>query len=310
MKKKKQHHLWRRYLEAWAATKHRFFMLRNNVVIPTRTFDVGSQNLFYKLERLTDKDLFVIRHLATQATDKQMRALTETFIKRFTLPFLLRDALDPSHPDAENLNREIDEMIANTDEDIHSDLENDAAPAMKRLMEDDLSVFQTPTSIPFYRFIAVQHFRTQALREKIIEITANSAPFNVTTRSYPILSHIFSINTGISNYRERHLHRFVLLRNNSGYPFITSDQPLTNLLAPGDGTMPEHLEWFWPLSPTRALILSPRRDVFREQFVDVLVEEVRTYNRLVFAKSYEQVYSNSREVLEEFVVPEKIILAG
>lgn len=301
MIKKRQHYIWRVYLEAWAP-ENRLFMLRDGKVIPTQPADAGVQNLFYKLQRLSREDLLFIRLTVRQATHKEVREVANDLIGLFNAPFVLQDHLDPSQPDYLKAKEMVDEMIANTDEDLHQRLETEATEFMLKLRSDDhLSVFQSRDSVAFHRFLALQNFRTKGVRERVIAATAANYPLSVTAASYPILSHIWAINVGVSNYLERHRHRFVLIRNATGTPFVTSDQPLTNLLANRDGTPPDQLEWYWPLSPSRALIMSPRLDVYTQERVDLSEQEVMAYNQIVYERSHEQIYANSAEILMQFV---------
>ena len=62
-----------------------------------------------------------------------------------------------------------------------------------------------------------------------------------------------------SLYEERGKHRLVLLNNQTGIPFVTGDQPIINLHATFGKVPPESLEFYYPISPTRAMSSCDRR---------------------------------------------------
>ena len=58
-----------------------------------------------------------------------------------------------------------------------------------------------------------------------------------------------------SLYEERSKCRLVLLNNQTDIPFITGDQPIINLHATFGEIAPESLEFYYLISPTRAMVL-------------------------------------------------------
>jgi len=84
-----------------------------------------------------------------------------------------------------------------------------------------------------------------------------------------------------------------LLDNRTDTPFITGDQPIINMHATYEPGAPEKLEFFYPISPQKAMLLLESSDHSQS----VTAENVLRYNNLIARISHEQVFSNSREYL-------------
>jgi hypothetical protein len=86
-----------------------------------------------------------------------------------------------------------------------------------------------------------------------------------------------------------------VLDNKTDAPFITADQPIINL----DGTFsdepPEKQEFYYPLSPTKAMLLVEETSEWHMTQVTSL--SVNRFNALMLRSAYEQVFSNSEEYL-------------
>jgi Protein of unknown function (DUF4238) len=74
------------------------------------------------------------------------------------------------------------------------------------------------------------------------------------SRIWDTATHMFA-NIGMGLFLERKQRKLILVQNRTDVPFITGDQPIINLH--GDGVRPpEALSFYYPISPTLALILT------------------------------------------------------
>jgi hypothetical protein len=86
-------------------------------------------------------------------------------------------------------------------------------------------------------------------------------------------------------------------------PFVTGDQPVINTYAVGLDLEeePEDLEFYHPLTPAIALLLT-RKERYRAQSAFPVTEsEVMEYNRYIRGQSGKQIYGSTRDVLEQIL---------
>jgi Protein of unknown function (DUF4238) len=106
-------------------------------------------------------------------------------------------------------------------------------------------------------------------------------------------------NVGLSLYSDRKRHTVLLLDNATGVPFVTADQPVINIAAgPKDTAPPAKFELYYPLSPTKAMLLIEPLSNLLPDSSSVSETFVHLYNLRMAAHSYRQVFSDSARVLE------------
>ena len=113
-----------------------------------------------------------------------------------------------------------------------------------------------------------------------------------------LLTLILTLRFADSLYRDRGQFTIVLLDNRTDTPFITGDQPIINMHATFEPRGPEKLEFFYPISPQKAMLLL---EASSDHSQSVMVEDVLRFNNLIARNSHEQVFSNSREYLEALI---------
>jgi hypothetical protein len=82
------------------------------------------------------------------------------------------------------------------------------------------------------------------------------------------------------------------------FRFITAEQAIINLLShPGDLNHPEKVEFYYPLSPTKAMLYLEKSNPAHASDRSVSVDQAHAYNCLVVDHSGQQIFSNSEEYL-------------
>ena len=94
------------------------------------------------------------------------------------------------------------------------------------------------------------------------------------------------------------------MNNQTSTPFLTTDQPVINILADYQviTDMPRDIVLYYPLSPNIAITVN---DANKECFIDLTETEVEKYNCLLAAASFELIFSNLKEVIERYVCDNK-----
>lgn len=184
-------------------------------------------------------------------------------------------------------------------EDLHTTIENNFRPYLHRMQDGDLSFYPDQTdSLPFFSGLAAQYLRTNQIRRaRSIMEPAKLATFE---RTVNVLVHILAVNLGFYLYAEREDREIVLLENHSEIPFITADQPIINIDAnPTQTKPPDGFDLYYPVSPSKAIMLLARSESDRPPIQEVSAFAVHNYNLRMAAHSYRQVFTNSIQVLNQ-----------
>jgi hypothetical protein len=302
MKVRRQHYVSQAYLSAWTDGT-RLFCLRGGKVFAASTRDVAQQRDFYRLRELTDLDIALIEGM-TRPMPEHVQAATRRLVGEFRLVTRLRRRIGEMEPPDPEALKALDVLVNNLEEQMHARVESVGMPFVKSMIAGDTGFLRAANGAPdFYYFLSVQHLRTKRMRETFLRRQKETGTPFLFERAWNVLTHIFATSMSWSLYSDRANLRVVLLSNDTGVPLITADQPLTNLLGHGDGTPPEKLAWYYPLSPSVAMVLTEPPYIYDRERVAMTRADVERFNRLIQDGSFEQIYASSREQLKAMVRP-------
>lgn len=295
MEKIYQHHVPRFYLRAWA-TNDRVWCLGYGKIFPAKLTVVGGEHYFYQLHDLTSEDIALIERLAIVPSREGLQSIHRNFLNAFSFPWVVKNEAQISGPVDAAIDTLLEEAITNTVEDYHMEVEKSFQPYLASLLAGDTSFYAEPEKAAEFLYdLSVQYFRTKKIKEAVI--SAGPKPFENIERVWNILSHVFAVAMGASLFADRSKFKIVLIDNFTSISFITADQPIINLRSErADKTPPMRLEFYYPLSPTKAML-------FLEQcspagLSSVTMDEAHFYNLLMAQHAFQQLFSNSEDYLK------------
>jgi|SRR6185437_15989151 len=308
MTTRRQHYVWQKYLEPWTVKKgkaHQLWCLRRGATTPicTETKNVGVERDFYRLVDLQEGDIDFVRNIAFgPKTNPKLRELNEGWISQFDLFLRLRRAAK-EHPKAsEALLKALDQQMIEYQENAYSRMETGAVEHIAALGTGDVSFFEdTNQAVEFSYFLAHQYFRTKAIRNRIRDTFPERAHKDRFHRTWPIFRYIFATNIGYSIFADRKRFKLQVLSAAPNMEFITGDQPAVNTYGAfvPPNTPLDELELYYPVSPTRAVILSDH-SIYRH---GMTLEPFRMayLNQIIELIAYEQLFAQSEESLKSIV---------
>ena len=265
---------------------------------------VACERFFYRLQDLTPGEVELIEKSLIEGTSEPLRTIQRNFLSLHTIAPRLRRQMggdvDPTFVSA------LERMIAEGHEDYHQHVEDSLLVFIRRMLAGDTDFYSDDQQAAEFLYdLNVQFTRTKQVREAAVaQIGADFRGCDVR-RVMSVLSHLMAMGVGQSLYRDRQQYKLLLINNGTDTPFITADQPIINLQATHKGKPPEKLEFFYPLSPRKAMMLlesSSDRGDFPLSAVSV-----NSYNMMMVENSYEQLFSNSQDYLSSI---KKVVRPG
>jgi hypothetical protein len=305
-KTRKQHYIGQHYLRAWAVDGRKLYCRREGKVFPVATTNVAHIKDFYRLHELSDSDLAIIDQLVLSRIDGELRIVHENWLSIFTHLFDLQRAYNAAvaggSPRSEEIEKELDVSINDLEERLHSSVEGPSSLLLDELRNGNLSVLQDSESfMEFAFYIALQHLRTAAMRKTLLGAVTALPKFNFEA-AWGVLRVIFATNIGraLVLYRrgvDREGLKISLLDAPHGTSFITGDQPVINTHAVGLGgkTPPQKLELYYPISPSRALLITHVHEATSYDKRMLTRDAVLSYNKMIASMSDEQLYAASED---------------
>jgi hypothetical protein len=307
---RRHHYVWRKYLEPWTAPRKKsrqIWCLRRDkgFPIPADTTKVAAQRDFYRLDHLDPTDAEFIRALAFHNdTMPKLRELNDNWIRLFEAFFAVHRLAQghiSRHPAARV---ELEKSLIQFQEDAYQRMEGAFLPMLTDLQAGDTSFFKDDThATHFCWFLVHQYFRTKAMRDRMREPFKDAEHLARFDRTWPILRYVFATNVAFSIFIERHSKPLRVLQAAPGMEFITSDQPVVNTYGAftDRGSLVDELELFYPVSPTRAAILSGHSVYHGAEGSALDPFRVTYLNQTMERAAHEQLFAKSEETLRSLV---------
>lgn len=303
MKKRRQHHVWKHYLEPWTNNRQIWCLQDRTKIFKTNALNVVVESDFYKLNRLNADDFSIIDSLIRQSPSQSAEAL-RGLVRNFDVWHEIKDLLMPSDPRNKAVLQHVEEQVINAEEDYHSAIETAAAPIMHELRSGNTeSLRDDEKMMTFCHFLALQWLRTRAIKRQFLDDFRQRTGFDAS-RSWNIVSHIYAANVGCSLFVLRKQNTPHLITNKTELPLLTGDQPIINLKqAQNIGEAPKHLALYYPLSPSYALFVDDAEAPLELGRAFTSREEVATINDRMVATSHFQAFGATRECLVPYLLP-------
>lgn len=285
--KKRHHYVWAKYLTRWGnGTKNVFYTTKTGKIAHDSVRAIAADDYFYKTTTLTSKHVEVIKGFSQQSPDHLQRhhmSYLNDFLK-------VQDAETVYHKSGTQ-NQEIETLLhamkCNLIENLHASHEEMAQLVLTALADEKFDILQDKQHmIEFMMFLGHQISRTKPFRDGVIQRLRRSSIVDIevadaAAHAWWFISYMFGMNMGFSLYSSRHDSRHALLINETGLPFITSDNPVVNVhscVSETEFIAPEHADFYYPISPRIAYIIcdSKRFTSGINKVDEIIVAELNT----------------------------------
>lgn len=265
--------------------------------------DVAQEKFFYRLIDLRPDEEDFIRRFIDNQCHPVIRGLNYDFLTLFTSTNKLKASLDESErPNREEYASKIRDLEVRLMEDAHGKMEGLGETLVCVNNFDD---FKNLTVDDKYfeavMFLCVQYFRTNKAKKNALRSFEGGKLEAFAKKSWNIFVYILSTILAHNISRDPRL-RFTYYSNSTGTSFITSDQPIFNLLGE---TLDQNrdvagLEFFYPLGPTAAIKIHFNEQV--EQFNEVRIDQaaIDNLNDRLYQNADYFVFGDSKTQLEQF----------
>lgn len=310
--KKQQHYVWENYLNAWRYNeKHLFcFRKKNNKIFSSSPNDVGKQDRFYKIDNLSELELKILEDAFIKSiTNEHLKEVAYGWLNMFKTVFTMFKFSEST--ESPRIKETVHELMNNFMEEMHTKIEFQAIPLLKELQLGRTAFFDNEENMSdFMLFLCMQYFRTNKLKQNFLKVVSKISEKLPKewgdidlNKMWNIISIIFASNMGATLYSLRENYDWCIINNSTETPFITTDQPVVNLKGNYDiEQSTEELELFYPLSPKLALLISEKKNGNSYKIDITDNKDIEMYNEQLLIIAEEQVYSNSKQYIEEIKI--------
>ncbi len=331
-KKKKQHYVFQAYLKKWCDKNGELYYYRKSL---DRFYKRGPSAIMYgqqmyRIQELNEDEkkffefFMTMMHLSDDDR-REMRGHINTYLTPFNneraVDLLQKTFSERGSSQMNNeLKQHIDELydlidiqMINTEEDFYGEYETESKTWITELISGNTSFYYSDRS-EFIEFICIQYFRTYGMRgliagnirsilkeyikdrdefssQEIIEFEPDNVdPEHILPHAVWLIQAKCSDGLASSDIQ--------IVRNRTGLPFITTDQPVINMKAEVNGKAPDEFVLWYPISPSVGVIINSRS---KEERILEKRLDVDKLNRMMWEHSFEYVVSDKEEVLKGMI---------
>ncbi|MES3674403.1 DUF4238 domain-containing protein [Halomonas elongata] len=267
--KRNNHYVWSFYLKGWSPEKNNvWYLSKKKKSVKDSARGLACQRDFYKLRRLEDCHVEIIQAFSKLCAS-HLRDEHDNILRPILLFREAEKELKRSGRLSKEFDREYRKFRQNYFEEIHTYHESLALPVMQQLRHNPILVSRDDVLSPeFLSFVGHQVTRTKKFRDVVEKFFDESSVKGVagvdadlidrTRECSMIQTFLLGENIGKSIFLSKGNYSVTLLKNASGDPFITSDNPVINISPKAkvceNGT-PEKFDIYYPVSPQYALVI-------------------------------------------------------
>lgn len=301
--KRKHHYVWREYLRSWCHSKDMIhtYIKSNDKLFSSNLINVAQQKYFYSLEDFTteeEKDLETfVRNFSNKNMLKANLALYELFISysKIKRTFIKTEI---------NNKQKVDEFLlalkANTLEDFHSLIENLGSKIINTTSFEDLSFLNNKEDeYNTMLFFCIQYLRTNKNKKSVEK---KIQYFKKVIPKYLNLISILFAQMLASQLLINKKVKYIYYENQTDLDFITSDQPLVNILKDlkDENGLPTDFELYYPISPRIAILIHYKEQKNKYEYSKINANKVNELNEFIFKNAEEFIFSISEKQLDDY----------
>lgn len=246
-KTNKQHFVSQFYLKKWAKSDEMLNVKGNGKPFKSTSKNIGHENHLYRIEGLGKKERDLLLN-GLQKVPEPMRSLFKTMI---IACYSLRifSALPTDKDTAEKIELQKQNIIEN----FYSAFEDQVNSSYITLTNGEYERFDINYYQDILRFVVLQLTRTPKIKEISRQMMQEEFfQRGLQFRDFDTL-HSAIIAEQITTALIEKLYQIEIIENTTDLNFITSDNPVKNLL-PVENKL---VNLYWPINPRKALIIKP-----------------------------------------------------
>jgi hypothetical protein len=299
--KRKHHHVWADYLKRWSANNRDVYYTtaKGNIVLES-VRGVAMEKDFYQITHLKNDEIEIIKEFL-KIFPQETQQSNMSLLKHFLVIQGLESLYFKNGKEIDEVEELFHAQKCNTLEDLHSSHEVAAIPIITALAKREFEILENNQNMIFFMsYFGHQISRTKNFRDSVFQGVSKNFIIAKSIKAtmqdcWWFISYMFGNNIGQSLYLERNIATHSLLINDTGVPFITSDQPIINVHECLSDTIieaPEFVDFYYPISPNIAYVIcdsnrfsTGKTYVSEEEVIELNIKMAKSANVHIFANN-------------------------
>jgi hypothetical protein len=306
--KRKHHYVWREYLRSWSCEEKIYSYIKSeNKIAKPNLMGVAQQRFFYSLEEFSLEEEIILKELVKQYSNCNASLKINLELLNIYTSYSRLKRLDKenvfetnSQKQIEKLSQILELLRTNLFEEFHTIIENYGQKVVKIKNFEDLKMFENDDELFFTMiFLCSQFLRTKKMKNSL-ELVFNKSDF-IIPKYTNIISLVFANSLAISLSQNENI-KFIFYENETEIKFLTSDQPLMNLLIndKDENGKVQNFELYYPINPKVAIVIHFEQQNLKYERIKIDKQKVTKLNDFLFEYAEEFVFAINEEQLTKY----------
>lgn len=307
MEKKRHHFVWREYLRSWGSNEYIFaYKKSEDKIINPNLMRIAVQNYFYSLDEFTLEEELILKELVKEFSNENALKLNlelyELYIGYSKIVRLEKQnifGLD-SEAKKEKFTKLKKLIKTNLFEEFHTKIESYGKNIIKVNKIDDLKILENGDELFFTMiFLCSQFLRTKKMKKKL-ELTFEKNEF-IIPKYTNIISLVFANSLAISIAENSEI-RYIFYENKTDIDFMTSDQPLMNLLfdEKDENGKVKKFEFYYPINPKIAIVIHFEKQEEKYQHILIDKKRIDELNAIICEYADDYIFTATEKQLHDY----------
>ncbi|MBK0368743.1 DUF4238 domain-containing protein [Flavobacterium agrisoli] len=306
--KRKHHYVWREYLRSWSCEEKIYSYIKSkNKIAKPNLMGVAQQRFFYSLEEFSLEEEIILKELVKQYSNCNVSLKINLELLNIYTSYSRLKRLDKenvfetnSEKQIEKLSQILELLRTNLFEEFHTIIENYGQKVVKIKNFEDLKMFENDDELFFTMiFLCSQFLRTKKMKNSL-ELVFNKSEF-IIPKYTNIISLVFANSLAVSLSQNENI-KFIFYENETEIKFLTSDQPLMNLLIndKDENSKVKNFELYYPINPKVAIVIHFEQQNLKYERIKIDKQKVTKLNDFLFEYAEEFVFAINEEQLTKY----------
>lgn len=301
--KKNHHYVWAHYLRRWSCDGKRvWFPSPKGKIICDSVQGVAREQHFYRANPISERQLNLLERVFSVHGD-HVREIHRRHLEAWREIQAMEGELVDQGQCGRDAAKILEVHRNNFIENLHSGHELRARPVLDALAAHDFSVLNSQKSlIDLMSFLGHQITRTKLFRDSCLDALRNTFTKDLAddfSSAWWFVSYMYGVNLGWHFFAHRNLERHCVLVTDAEHPFITSDQPIQNVLSEIGTAPPEKADFVYPICATVAYAICDT-DQFAAGVHPVSPDTVKHLNMIQAQRAQSYIFGNSESIVRTF----------
>jgi len=293
---------WKYYLRQW--TKKGFlYSLQSNHINQINLKDIPERRGLYSIVDLSADEMQRLDVSLSEKNSPVLKMMGINWIETLSMLFRIKQKVIDDEKYDQSGKEEIAKVLSSFEQEFYDTVEKRSYFYLDCLKTKRTAFYNDGSdNITFKLFLCINLAKTKSKKNKFLKrFIENDDSLFLMYNDWSVLKLISILQRSSTFFSQADEWDMTLLVNRTNDFYVTGDQPVVNVSL-SDKLASKNLALYYPISPTLAILIHNKNELYQDDLVETNKDEIRFYNDLIKQYSVQEIYSSNEEGINSIKV--------